>query len=254
MHSNSQACKSLIYNTIITTIKKKLIFTLYPWFMNPIEIIISALAPHICAGCGLEGTPFCMKCAIETYTVPTSRCYRCARPSPEFQTCPDCRSASPLGCLWTCSVYEGEAKELVKLLKFKRVKAAAQNIALWMDRCLPALDTTTLISAVPTVNNRVRARGYDQARLIAKSLAKSRRLPYSDTLLRQKNTRQVGASRHERFAQLKDVFEVRQHRLIQNRSILLIDDVLTTGATLESAATTLLDKGAGRIDAAVFAH
>lgn len=222
--------------------------------MIDIEAITELLAPHTCLFCKREGSPLCRPCAQITISVPLTRCYRCYRLTPNFTTCALCRHISPLGHVWACSNYDGVAKQTVALLKFQRVKTAANTIADWLHTQLPDLPPEVIVTTVPTTAARVRLRGYDQARLIARRFAKKRGLPYLETLRRIKNTRQVGADRSERFNQLDGAFNVHKPDRVAGKHLLLVDDVLTTGATLESAAHALTLAGVGNIDAAVFSH
>lgn len=219
--------------------------------MNPLELLTALLAPHLCLVCKKESTPLCTDCAQNCFEPPKSACYRCHKETANFATCPECCDRSPIGHLWIGSRYSGVAKELATLLKFQRTKAAASVIAEHLDRCLPALPQDTIIVPVPTVNKRVRMRGYDQAELIAKALARRRGLSCRNLLRRLKATRQVGSGRRQRFEQLQGAFTAQNPH---SRPVLLIDDVLTTGATLESAAKALSQAGVEQIDAAVFAH
>jgi predicted amidophosphoribosyltransferase len=94
-------------------------------------------------------------------------------------------------------------------------------------------------------------RGYDQAQIIARELAKRRQLTYRQLLSRSGGHRQVGASRKSRFSQLKGAF------IATGRTpphVLLVDDVLTTGASVESAAKELKRSGAKTVEVAVFAQ
>lgn len=127
-------------------------------------------------------------------------------------------------------------------------------MALAIDGILPDLPKHTLISHVPTANQRVRMRGYDQAKLIATALAKKRALAHKTLLLRRGKARQVGAGRTDRFSHLENAFLPIRLDKIKDAEILLIDDVTTTGATLQSAAKTLKSAGAKTIYAAVFAQ
>lgn len=123
-----------------------------------------------------------------------------------------------------------------------------------MLACTPPLPPDVIIVPIPTATKRIRTRGYDQAALIARQLAKCRGVQYREALFRTNNTRQVGAGRHGRRTQLKGVFISRRPDELTGKQILLVDDVLTTGATLESAAYTLRKCGVTVINAVVFAH
>lgn len=123
-----------------------------------------------------------------------------------------------------------------------------------MAALLPQFEPGFIIVPVPTATSRVRQRGYDQATVLARRLARKQRLPYARLLARLGQAHQVGAGRAERVSHLKDAFRAIRVAHIQGAHILLIDDVCTTGATLESAARTLRAAGAKRVDALVFAQ
>ena len=110
------------------------------------------------------------------------------------------------------------------------------------------------LDAAPTATSRVRQRGYDQAKLLARALARQAGLPYLDCLARVGQTHQVGATREQRLRQLQAAFRVRRPNAVRSAYLLLVDDVSTTGATLELAATILKSAGARRVDAIVFAQ
>jgi ComF family protein len=115
-------------------------------------------------------------------------------------------------------------------------------------------DTDMMLVHVPTAAVRVRQRGYDQAELLTRELSRLTGLPQRYLLARSGSSRQVGASRAERVLHLSDAFRVRRPELVAGKRILLVDDVLTTGATIEAAARTLKKAGAARVDAIVFAQ
>lgn len=149
--------------------------------------------------------------------------------------------------------YSGLAKDLVWKLKFDGGQAAARPMALLMKKTLN-FSPDMLICPVPTATSRARSRGYDQAVLLARQLSQLTRLPYSACLSRVGHAHQVGADRKKRLAQLENAYLVKWPRSVQNANILLVDDVLTTGSTLETAAKALKNAGAARIDAITFAQ
>jgi ComF family protein len=107
---------------------------------------------------------------------------------------------------------------------------------------------------VPTATSRVRARGYDQSKLLARAVARRQSLPVLNCLARHGQTHQVGATRQQRLSQLSTAFRVIRPARLAGRHVILVDDVTTTGATLELAAQKLLAAGARRVDAVTFAH
>lgn len=222
--------------------------------MNPLERIISVVAPFTCLGCGKEGSLLCGWCSAGLMGTIPSRCYRCHVATRQYSVCANCKRKVSLKHVWVAAEYTGVTKELIHAYKFERAKAAHQVIAALLDEFLPLLPPETIVTHVPTTSSRVRQRGYDQSKLIARSLAFKRGLLFDSLLLRTSNTRQVGSARKDRFAQLEGAFEAKGGPRNKNQRILLVDDVLTTGATLESASKVLSEAGAKVIDAVVFAH
>ena len=110
-----------------------------------------------------------------------------------------------------------------------------------------------LVVPLPTAPQRARQRGFDHANLIAKEFAKLRNISSSHALLRASNTRQVGTKKAERWRQTKDIFLINQIDLLRGATVLLIDDIVTTGASLSEAAKTLKKAGAKSVSAAVYA-
>lgn len=219
--------------------------------MHLIEHILSTIAPHECLGCGREGRLLCDICASVDAALPP-RCYRCRRPSPAFRTCKICRTHSPLHSVYALKPYGGFTKDLVHQLKFERTSSAAREIAELMYPGL-AVASDLLVTHIPTATSRARMRGYDQAALIARGISTRLGLEYAPLLARSGQARQVGKNRKERFMQLQTSFATIRPRTMQGRHILLIDDVVTTGATLEAAAAILKGAGAMHVSAAVFA-
>ncbi len=123
-----------------------------------------------------------------------------------------------------------------------------------MDHRLPANQINAIVVYIPTANRRVRERGYDQAQLIAREFAHRRRLPCQALLRRHGATRQLGASRQQRQQQLQTAFYCPYPQKVVGRSIILIDDVLTTGATIEAASRVLCQAGATNVTALLFAQ
>lgn len=221
--------------------------------MSVVERLVGLLAPHDCIGCGSEGRLACDDCA-QTYIrrVP-SRCFHCHRLTANFASCNGCRRTGSLSNVTVFAIYEGLARELIWRLKFSGARAAAGEAACLM-RLMVTQDDVCIVP-VPTATSRVRRRGYDQAKLLAKVLARETGNRYIDCLRRSGQSHQVGASRGERLVQLNGAFRVTSRVLTMRASnILLVDDVATTGATLEAAAAALRAAGCRKPQALVFAQ
>lgn len=219
-----------------------------------LERAISIIAPHVCIGCGQEGAVVCDWCLPDIASSLPSRCYRCKAQTDNGLVCRSCRRTSRLKHVWVRTSYEGSAKQLVHDFKFVRKQAAARQLALLTAECLPYLSSDTVITHIPTAPNRIRQRGYDHARLLVKAVAKECKLPYTSLLARTGRVRQVGATREKRLKQMEGVFRAKKGKIPKNAPILLVDDIVTTGGTLESAARCLWKAGVKQVDAAVFAQ
>jgi ComF family protein len=220
--------------------------------MSIIDHILSLLAPYECLVCTAEGGLLCNIC-IRRLPSLSDRCYRCLRSSFGFRTCRECAPESRLYSVRAATGYSGAAKDLVWQLKSAGAQAAVEIMAARLAELL-VYSPGTFIVPVPTATGRVRRRGYDQARLLARALSRQTGLPYLDCLARHGQTHQVGASREQRLRQLQDSFRATNLQAIQRAPILLVDDVVTTGATFEAAADCLVAAGAGRILAVAFAQ
>jgi ComF family protein len=218
-----------------------------------IDRLLSILAPHVCIMCGAEGALLCVRCFPDALDPIPERCYRCSAISANSAVCSSCRRNSPLKHVWITTQYDGPPKELVYKLKFGRTKHAAKVIADHLHETVPDLPSSTLVTFVPTATSRVRQRGYDQTQLIAKAFARHRSLQCAPLLVRYGQSRQVGSDRKHRFDQAAKNYGPLKN-IATSTDVLLIDDILTTGATLESAAKLLKQAGAKTINAAIFAQ
>jgi ComF family protein len=220
--------------------------------MNLVGVLIGKIAIHECLACGAEGSLLCSVCLAALPALP-EHCYRCQAATPASVTCNVCRPASSLNSVRAATVYGYTAKKLIWKLKYAGAQAAAEIMASRMTPLLARGGRTVLVS-VPTTASRARQRGYDQSRLLARQLAKQTQLPWMDCLVRRDRAHQVGANREQRRQQLAGAFRVTQQRFVRDAHIILIDDVVTTGTTLETAAAVLKQAGAATIDALTFAQ
>ena len=217
------------------------------------EHIISIIAPHHCLSCSTEGSLLCRRCLTSLKPAP-EQCYRCLRPSPEGITCQDCRKSTHITQVRAAVVYTGYARDLLWKLKSERARAAASLLA---ESCRPYISyqQDTVVSYIPTAPIRVRQRGYDQAELIARTVAQYTNMPMIPLLSRTSTARQVGATREVRHLQLQHAFRPKNAYILQQtQKIILIDDVITTGSSLEAAAEVLHRAGAQNIVAVAFAR
>ena len=184
-----------------------------------------------------------------------SRCVGCGAVVQDFATCGGCLiTSTPLDHIWVGGDYDGVLAAVIKKFKFERAGAAAEPLARAVAEELPILSHNTIVVPLPTATNRVRMRGYDQSYLLARALAKQLGLRFSTPLARWRDTRQLGASRQQRLAQAAEAFYMVKPEACKGAEFLLVDDVVTTGASLAAAARLLRGAGARVVNAAVVAR
>ena len=222
--------------------------------MSVLERIISVFAPNTCLGCGVENDLLlCGDCRQELPRVP-SRCYHCRAVTDGYAVCQQCAGRTALRQVLVYTHHQSLAKELLHRMKYERAQAGIHEAAAMMAGLMAHLPEAAVVVHIPTATSRVRARGYDHARVLARSLARKSGLRHETLLSRVGQAHQVGANRAERLRQLDGAFRPVRTRLIRGRHIVLVDDVLTTGASLETAARVLRRAGAARVSAIVFAQ
>lgn len=217
---------------------------------------IDLLFPPACAGCGRAGHHICPACAQLVQPVPATICERCGRvQSVRVCACAACAGAPPpaLQQVRAAGLYVEPLRRFIHLLKYEGRPDLAPALARYLAATLagdewrglaPQFD---LIVPVPLHAARQKQRGYNQSALLAQGLSARTGLPTrTDLIERIHFTRaQVGLSAAERCANVQDAFAARAS--CSGLHILLIDDVYTTGATLDACAGCLRKAGAALI-------
>ncbi len=203
--------------------------------MGATDILAAVLAPPTCAACGRLG-------------VGGGLCSPCAR---RFAESRPVRGVGPPGTdfAWSSALHQGVARDLVAALKFRRLLSVAELMAERIERLAPAAARGGTIVPVPTARRRTFSRGFDPALEIAARLAERSGLALECACLRRVGGgRQVGRRRAERLGRPPRVEAVAE----SPRSVLLLDDVLTTGASVSACARALRSAGAARVVAVTF--
>lgn len=211
--------------------------------------IIDIVAPSGCLVCGQMGELLCVACQDEKLVSRTPSCFRCNQISHGGRTCSSCRGQVDLTGVLAALRFEDIAKELVYALKFQSDRSVAKLLASTIAKLVDPAQFD-LITFVPSDGATLRRRGYNQARLIARALATQVGLPCEEALLRLKHSPQIGLSRRQRLIAVRDNFVVLP-RKIEGQRVLVVDDVLTTGATLSECARVLKSAGARSVWGAV---
>lgn len=200
---------------------------------------LQIIAPHLCFGCGKIGSILCLSCKYDIVSEPYGGCIVCQTPSLNG-ICSKHRNY--IDGAWMLGERNDVLEGVIDEFKFRRAYGAHRDLADALSEVLPVLPENTIVTSVPTVRAHIRERGYDHAALLARRAAKQVNLPYRQLLVRSTNTKQRGADRKERLRQAKVAFSPKAKQVPS--VILLIDDVVTTGATLHFAAKTLKTAGA----------
>lgn len=218
--------------------------------VRPIARALAELVwPPRCAGCR-EPTavePFCPTCAEALLAVPPG-CVRCGLPGPE-RFCGACLAAPPsFASVQAGGLFGGPLADAVHALKYGDRPALARPLGAWLASRV-ALPPTAAILSVPLGRRRRIERGYDQAALLADELASAAgrsRDRLRGVLVRIRETPpQVGRGRVERARNVRGAFWA--SGAIEGCEAVLVDDVVTTGATADAAARALLEAGATRV-------
>lgn len=217
-----------------------------------LEPIIKLLTVEECGICAEQNFLICDGCWREFFFPTHPVCYSCSARADDYSTCKSCRrkSVKPRH-VWSSVRYDGEAKRLIYRMKFDSNRDIARLIAAKLTEVAPLI-SFDLVTYVPSSPKRIRQRGYDHAKLIASEFAKLRNLKFAKTLKRVGNSRQVGKSRAERHIQAENSYELIK-QIPKPDHVLLMDDVVSTGATIEACTKLLRRAGIKKVDAACFA-
>ncbi|MCX7994119.1 MAG: ComF family protein [Fimbriimonadales bacterium] len=215
-----------------------------------------ALYPPRCVACGrLHADSLCPSCAEGIALIQPPACGRCGMPRRDLGECLHCLGRTfAFDSIVCAGFYQGSLRRAILNLKFRRWRRAAAPLAqlLWQVWSRPEYTAWRQVDAlVPVPIHPVRRalRGFNQAELIAQSLSQLSGVPVLMRALRRRFYRrpQVGLRQAERMQNVKDAFEVARPNLTQGRTFALLDDVFTTGSTLNACAHALREGGALRV-------
>jgi predicted amidophosphoribosyltransferase len=205
--------------------------------MGLLQVASSLIAPPLCAACGRS-------CRAEAVI-----CTRCSR---TLAAAAPILSGGPDGVdrVWSSAPHDGVARSLVGALKFRRLLPVADLMADRIHWLAPGHLLGGTVVPVPPAPSRLRSRGFDPAGELSAALAMKLGTDLTPCLARRGPGHQVGRRRAERIAHAPLIESTAE----APRSVLLVDDVLTTGATLTSCATALRAAGAKRVVALTFSR
>ena len=214
--------------------------------------LLDVFFPPRCAGCDKWGERYCTSCQKKTNKINSLMCQVCGEPgvNSSLSTCQRCQNSPPqYSALRSWAYFEGPLQKAIHQLKYKRNLGLANTLAQPLIELFRSIKwEIDLVSAIPLDRIRKRERGYNQSLLIARPLAWETGLPLENSAVKRiRNTRsQVGLTLNERKTNVQDAFRADSVR-VWGKSVLLIDDVATTGSTLNSCAAALKDAGATNV-------
>ncbi len=231
------------------------------------EAALALLFPPHCAVCGsdtLAGNHLCDPCGQKTWRIEPPFCRRCSEPfdgaiEGEFE-CANCGDRTlHFDSAIAPYLSRGVVREFIHRLKYDRERSLRVPLAAWLADALTDDRITAhpvdAIVPVPLHAARFRERGFNQAALLAEQLSVGARVPMSDLLQRTRyTTTQTRLDRHERMENMRNAFRVRDPATVNGRHLLLVDDVFTTGSTVDECARVLRAAGAASVRVATVAR
>jgi ComF family protein len=215
-----------------------------------VDRLLDLALPAVCPGCGAEGAPLCPRCrpSIEARLgLPAGTHLGLSEGPPD-----------PLLQLEWCAPFAGVVRRALHALKYTGERRLAVPLGEAVAaRWARAGAGGEVVVPVPVHATRRRERGYDQAELIARAAALALGLPCSPAVTRKRATApQYRLDRRHRAANVSDAFVVERAAIggVAGRWVVLVDDVVTTGATLTAVAATLLEVGAAAVSAVTVAR
>jgi ComF family protein len=219
--------------------------------MRVLTAILDLITGDGCAACGMPGPPLCTECAACLPVLGATGCARCGHPWPVPR--PACAECVP-GVAWArqALAYDGRVPDLVRAFKDHRRRSLAEPLAALMAATLARPPGAPVLVPVPLSPRRQADRGFNQSQVIAGHLGRLWSLPVASVLVRDDHAiTQRGSGGADRRRQVQGAFrtigDVPMH-------CVLVDDVVTTGATLSAAARALRQAGCARVGALALAR
>jgi ComF family protein len=219
---------------------------------------LNLLFPQRCIGCGEEGELLCKSCIQSFLRMMPPICPKCGKPQINGIICPLCiRWKTDLDGIRSPFRFDGVLREAIHQFKYKNIRTLSKPLASLLSNyyLLNPLPVQVLVP-VPLHPRRIKERGYNQSELLAQEMGKLLRLPVMfDCLIRNKFIlpQTKTTSVEERHRNVKGAFSCTSSKL-KGQQVLLIDDVSTSGSTLEACATALKSAGADSVWGLVLAR
>lgn len=219
-----------------------------------IDIVFSIFYPRRCLGCKKIGRYLCVSCVESLKSIHSPICPICARPAFDGQTHPRCKTKYSIDGLISAYRYSGPLRKGIKLLKYSRVRDIAPVLGDLVVQKLHGRELEivqrSVIIPIPLHWTHQRRRWFNQSELIAQEIAKTLGFQVNTKLLirsKQKQS-QTTLKKADRLKNMKGAFAIAQEKSLKvPNSIVLLDDVWTTGATSREAASVLKRAGVKKV-------
>ena len=218
---------------------------------------VDLLFPPVCGGCGRNGKRWCENCQSRVPIISNNFCQSCGIPTENGGICEKCKSEPPsYREMRSWAVFDSPIQEALHTLKYRRNAGIGEALALHMSEFVQSLYwKIDLLIPVPLGKRRLKERGYNQVGLVAEPLAYHVGRQYApNALWESRETRsQVGLSISKRRENVFGAYQANTE-IVKRKSVLLMDDVATTGSTIRSCTQALLDAGAREVYALTIAR
>ena len=219
------------------------------------KLVQALLFPEACVLCDQwvvnnDLSPLCCRCLNSLDPLGPPFCEVCGIPVPgdvlgQFPICSSCRAGNAefdRARAW--GLYEGSLRRVIREFKFRGRRRLGAPLAGLLGKSFMSFEHSfEYIIPVPSHRARVRARGFDQVRVLAKRLSRDSGVAIFDGLSRVRNTKpQFGLPLGERSRNVKGAFRLKQPEALESRKVLLLDDIITTGATVQEISSVLHSK------------
>ncbi len=215
------------------------------------RVALDLLFPRWCIGCGREGDYICGSCRRMLSVILPPICPGCGRPQSQGELCPGCADGpAEIDGIRSPFLFDGVIRRAIHELKYRNLRALATPLAeLIHDYLMENPVPGNVLVPVPLHRKRYRERGYNQTALLARELGRLGGLPVVDDCLVRHSyalPQARSASVGERHDNVADAFACRDGQL-QGKEVILVDDVSTSGATLNTCAGVLKSAGAAAV-------
>lgn len=221
--------------------------------------LLDLIFPKYCVNCKKWGEYLCSNCFSLLSFDTKNICAECSLPAFSGITHPKCRTKYSLEGTFTALVFNKTVKKLIYQFKYKPnltdLRKTLSDLLYEsliqreeFARVFEKEKSNIFLVPIPLSSEKLKKRGYNQSEILAKDLGKKLGLPYINLLRRIKDTKsQVGLDKKERRENIKNAFALKGEFDLKNKEVFLVDDVMTTGATLSEAGKILKKAGISKV-------